>query len=196
MTHSSEKNIGIYGGAFDPPHLAHVALAKAVMAQFKLDELRVIPTGDAAHKRRHLSAAHHRMAMTNLAFAGVPGIVVDACEVNRGGASYTIDTLTELRAAHPGANFTLVIGQDQLSAFQTWKDHSAILKMVRLAVALRGSLRETLSDIPHTAIEFAPLAVSSSDIRQMVRLKDAQFQAKMIPSVSEYIQAHDLYTHS
>jgi nicotinate-nucleotide adenylyltransferase len=191
-----KKNIGIYGGAFDPPHLAHVALAKAAMTQFNLTELRVVPTGDAVHKRRHLSPAYHRVAMAELAFAGVPHAVVDSCEVNRGGASYTIDTLKELHVAHPNANFTLIIGQDQLTAFHTWKDYAEILKMATIAVALRGSSGGSImvpQDIAYTPIEFAPQAVSSSDIRQMIRLKDDQFAAKMNTSVVRYIHDHALY---
>jgi nicotinate-nucleotide adenylyltransferase len=196
MTKNTGKNIGIYGGAFDPPHLAHVALAKAAMAQFNLAELRVIPTGDAVHKRRPLSPAYHRVAMAKLAFADVSNVVVDSCEVNRGGASYTIDTLAELRAAHPDANFTLIIGQDQLTAFHTWQSYQDILKMATLAVALRGSSIMVPPEIAFQAIDFAPQSVSSSDIRQMVRLKDDQFKTKMAASVAQYIQEHALYTQS
>jgi nicotinate-nucleotide adenylyltransferase len=196
ITKNTGKNIGIYGGAFDPPHLAHMALAKAAMAQFELDQLFVIPTGDAVHKRRTLSPAYHRMAMAELAFADVPNVVVDPCEVNRGGASYTIDTLTELRAAHPDANFFLIIGQDQLTAFHTWQSYQDILKMVTLAVALRGSSIMAPPEIDFVPLDFAPQSVSSSDIRQMVRLKDDQFKTKMVASVAQYIQEHALYTQS
>jgi nicotinate-nucleotide adenylyltransferase len=189
-------NIGIYGGAFDPPHLAHVALAKAAMAQFKLDELRVVPTGDAVHKRRPLTPAYHRIAMTELAFANVPHVVVDPCEINRGGASYTIDTLTELRAAYPEANFILIIGRDQLTAFHTWQNYRDILKMASLAVALRGSSIVVPAEIAYTPIDFAPQSVSSSDIRQMVRLKDDQFKTKMSAPIAKYIQEHALYSQS
>ncbi|MDI9334491.1 MAG: nicotinate (nicotinamide) nucleotide adenylyltransferase [Cytophagales bacterium] len=189
-----KKNIGIYGGAFDPPHLAHVALARAAMTQFNLDELRVIPTGDAVHKRRVLSPAYHRVAMAELAFADLPRVVIDPCEVNRGGASYTIDTLIELRAAYPDAHFTLIIGQDQLTAFHTWQRYQDVLQMATLAVAVRGGSSPVALAIPYSAIDFAPQTASSSDIRQMVRLKDAQFAAKMSPSVATYIQAHALYT--
>ena len=192
-----KKNIGIYGGAFDPPHLAHVALAEAAIAQFKLSELRVVPTGDAIHKRRHLSPAYHRIAMTELAFAQVPHVVVDPCEVNRGGASYTIDTLTELHAAHPNANFTLIIGQDQLTAFHTWQHYREILKLATLAVALRGQSSGSIMvppEVAYTPIDFAPQSISSSDIRQMVRLKDEPFKTKMAASVVRYIHDHALYT--
>ncbi|MEY4295858.1 MAG: hypothetical protein RLY82_1546 [Pseudomonadota bacterium] len=199
MTKNIGKRIGIYGGAFDPPHMAHVALAKAVMAQFKLDELRIIPTGDAVHKRRHLSPAYHRIAMAELAFADMSNVVIDSCEVNRGGASYTIDTLTELRVAHPGASFMLIIGQDQLMAFHTWHSYQDILKMATLAVALRGMSTGSIMvplEMAYQAIDFAPQALSSSDIRQMIRLKDEQFKTKMVASVAAYIQEHGLYSQN
>ena len=194
-------NIGIYGGAFDPPHRAHVNLAEAALAQFKFDELHVIPTGDAVHKRRHLTPAVHRIAMAKLAFTGVAKTTIDEREVNRGGASYTIDTLLELRTAYPKAKFTVIVGQDQLMAFQTWHRYEEILKMATLAVVVRGgggagnAAAEVNSPIPHTVITFAPHTISSSDIRQMIRMKesDAAFAAKMKPSVLAYIHEHALY---
>jgi nicotinate-nucleotide adenylyltransferase len=189
-------NIGIYGGAFDPPHLAHVALAKVAISQFNLDQLLVIPTGDAVHKRRHLSAAAHRVAMTQLAFADLPKVKIDEREIRRGGASYTIDTLTELAEEFPQAKLTLIIGQDQLTAFHTWLHHTEILKRAKLVVAMRHG--GTVMIPPETGfepIDFEPQAVSSSDIRQAVRMKEASFAAKMNPQVAAYVEQHELYLH-
>lgn len=193
-------NIGIYGGAFDPPHRAHINLAESALAQFKFDQMHVIPTGDAVHKRRHLSPAVHRIEMTKLAFNGVTKTVIDEREVNRGGASYTIDTLLELRALYPKSKFTLIIGQDQLMVFHTWHRYEEILKLATLAVVVRSggaaaSAAEAASPIPHTVISFVPRLVSSSDIRQMIRTKelDAAFATKMKPSVLAYIHEHSLY---
>jgi nicotinate-nucleotide adenylyltransferase len=194
-------HIGIYGGAFDPPHRAHINLAEAALAQFKFDEMHVIPTGDAVHKRRHLSPAVHRIEMTKLAFHGVAKTVIDEREVNRGGASYTIDTLLELRALYPKSKFTLIIGQDQLMVFHTWHRYEEILKLATLAVVVRGgggaaaSAAEAASPIPHIVIPFVPRLVSSSDIRQMIRGKelDATFATKMKPTVLAYIHEHSLY---
>lgn len=197
----AQLHVGIYGGAFDPPHRAHVHLAEAALAQLKFDELRVIPTGDAVHKRRHLSAAVHRIAMTKLAFTGVAKTIIDEREVKRGGASYTIDTLLELRDIYPRAQFTVIVGQDQLMAFQTWHRYEEILKMATLAVVVRGdggaanASAAINSPIPHAVIEFAPHTVSSSDIRQMIRMKEADsaFAAKMKSSVLSYIHEQGLY---
>jgi nicotinate-nucleotide adenylyltransferase len=92
------KRLGIFGGSFDPPHMAHIALAQHAIAQFKLDVLRIIPTGDAWHKTRPLTASPHRLAMTRLAFAHLPQAEVDTREIDRLGATYTLDTLLELQA--------------------------------------------------------------------------------------------------
>jgi len=82
----------MFGGAFDPPHLAHRALAQAAIEQLQLDVLRVLPTGQAWHKSRPLTAASHRLAMSRLAFDGLPQVRLDDREIRRAGPSYTLDT--------------------------------------------------------------------------------------------------------
>ena len=100
---AAPRKVGLFGGSFDPPHVAHVALAEAALGQLGLDELRILPTGQAWHKSRALTAAEHRLAMARLAFGHLPGAVVDDRELLRAGATYTIDTLRELAAEQPGA---------------------------------------------------------------------------------------------
>ncbi len=106
----------------------------------------------------------------------------------------------ELRRLQPGARLTLIIGQDQLLAFHTWRAYETILAQASLAVAVRGgevrALAESSIRIPYTPIQFAPHAVSSSDLRQMIRTGDSSFAAKMNPSVAAYIQEHALYQHN
>ena len=85
MNHA--KRLGIFGGSFDPPHIAHLALAKHAIEQFHLNELRIIPTGDAWHKAHTLTPSPHRLAMTRLAFADVAQTVVDPREIDREGAT-------------------------------------------------------------------------------------------------------------
>ena len=101
----------MFGGAFDPPHLANHALAQAALAQFQLNQLLVMPTGQAWHKSRDLTAPKHRLAMARLAFADVPQVQVDARETQRTGPTYTFDTLTELRHEHPQAELFLFTEQ-------------------------------------------------------------------------------------
>ena len=95
--------IGVFGGAFDPPHLAHRALLETALDELKLDRLHVVPTGEAWHKPRQLTAAAHRLAMVQLAFGDVPKICIDTREINRVGPSYTIDSLRQMAAEAAGA---------------------------------------------------------------------------------------------
>ena len=105
---AGEQRIGVFGGAFDPPHHAHVALARAAIEQFELGSLHVIPTGQAWHKARALSAAEHRLAMTRLAFQDDAKVVVDERELQRTGPTFTIDTLEALQAENPQARLYLL----------------------------------------------------------------------------------------
>ena len=132
MNHA--KRLGIFGGSFDPPHIAHLALAKHAIAQFHLNELRIIPTGDAWHKTRTLTASPHRLAMTRLAFAEVPQAVVDPREIDREGATYTIDTLRDLRAANPDADLFFITGTDAISSIGTWKDVDSLWQLAHWPV--------------------------------------------------------------
>jgi nicotinate-nucleotide adenylyltransferase len=133
------QRVGMFGGAFDPPHRAHVALAQAAVQQLRLDQLRVFPTGDSWHKSRTLTAAAHRLAMAGIAFGGLTATVLDDRELKRNGATYTIDTLRELRAEHPQAELFLLMGEDQAASFQGWRDWTAIAQLATLAVAERGA---------------------------------------------------------
>lgn len=135
---AAPPRIGVFGGAFDPPHDAHLALARAAIDELGLARLHVVPTGDAWHKTRPLSAGVHRLAMCRLAFAGLPGVVVDERELRRDGATYTIDTLTELQAEHPGAELFLQIGADQALVFHTWRRPADILALATVSIAVRA----------------------------------------------------------
>ena len=101
----------MFGGAFDPPHVAHVALAQAAVEQLQLDQLRIFPTGQAWHKAPPLTASkEHRLALAGVAFGGLPRTVIDDRELRRPGPTYTIDTLRELKAEYPDAQLFLVMG--------------------------------------------------------------------------------------
>ena len=127
----------MFGGAFDPPHNTHAALIERAIAQLLLDELRVIPTGEAWHKARALSPAVHRLAMAELAFSEIPGVIVDARETQRAGPSYTVDTLLELRVENPDAELILLIGGDQARALPRWHRWREILQFATICIADR-----------------------------------------------------------
>lgn len=131
--------VGVYGGAFDPPHQAHRALAETALDQLQLDLLLILPTGQAWHKVRPLTDAKHRLAMCLLAFGDLPRTRIDPRETRRTGPSYTADTLAELRAEWPGAQLFLLLGADQLLAFKTWMRWPEVLASAQLAVANRAT---------------------------------------------------------
>lgn len=197
---SAPRRLGVFGGAFDPPHLAHVALARAAVSQLGLDELRVFPTGQAWHKARALSPAEHRLAMARSAFAEVPHAVVDDRELHRSGPTYTVDTLRELRAEHPGDALLLVIGADQAEALHGWHDSGEIMRLATVAVAARARPDPDAppfdaSRLPAgswVAVELPSMPVSATQIR--ARVAAGQDIAQLVPpGVARYIARHHLY---
>ena len=192
--------IGMYGGAFDPPHNAHVALAKAAVEQLGLDVLHVIPTGYAWHKAQRLTAGNDRLAMAELAFGGIAKAIVDKREVLRAGATYSLDTLLELQAENPEAQLYLVMGADQAAALPTWSHFDQIAKLAIICVAERSndtgniSYISTLNSLNCRAIhiELPIMPESATDVRDLV-LHHKTINHLLPPSVAAYIAAHDLY---
>lgn len=140
---SCKAHVGLYGGAFDPPHNAHIALAQAAVAQLGLDVLYIIPTGQPWMKQRRLTPTAHRLAMAQLAFAHLPRVQVDDCELRRSGTTYTIDTLRELQArpAHAGqaTDWFLIMGEDLLHTLPQWQRADDLLREVTAAVLPRAA---------------------------------------------------------
>ena len=192
-----KRRVGLFGGAFDPPHWAHVALAQAALEQLALDELRIVPTGNAWHKSRALSPAVDRLAMTRLAFAGVPGVVIDDRELHRTGASYTIDTVLALRAEQPGADLFLLMGSDQWAAFTTWHRWQELAQLVRLCVAERPDLArtDTVTTVPIQWLRLPAMPLSATAIREQISgQRSGQDWTSLVPEpVARYISEHRLY---
>jgi nicotinate-nucleotide adenylyltransferase len=190
--------IGLFGGAFDPPHRGHRALAETALQQLALDRLLIVPTGQAWHKARPLTAAHHRLAMCHLAFDDMPRVCVDARETLRPGPSYTIDTLTALQQEFPPAQWFVVIGADQWLAFRTWRRWEAILRQATVAVAARpldGAAAPDLEAVglPFVRLQMPALAVSATDIRERLAQGESAVDALVGAAVARYISAHRLY---
>ena len=188
----------MFGGAFDPPHNAHRALAQAAVEQLQLDELRVFPTGQAWHKQRDLTPARHRLAMARIAFDGLPRVEVDGRELDRMGATFTVDTLFELQAEHPRADLYLVMGEDQAAAFTTWRAWDAIAALATLCIAQRPGTPPVASlpeEVRSIRLELAEIDLSASAIR--ARLASGQDITQLVPSgVASYIAQHHLYTET
>ncbi|MBU1360924.1 MAG: nicotinate (nicotinamide) nucleotide adenylyltransferase [Gammaproteobacteria bacterium] len=200
----SGPRIGVFGGAFDPPHKAHRALVEAALAQLDLIELRIFPTGQAWHKDQALSPAQDRLAMARLAFAGFPRTQVDAREMLRSGPTYTLDTLRELQRERPGAQLVLIIGADQAASLEKWHGWQDIVSMAIIAVAFRaavagaagqGAPRILPSPPPGARFEqldIVPTDVSATDIRARAARSD-DLSALVEPAVARYIEQHRLY---
>lgn len=197
---SAGRRLGVYGGSFDPPHNAHVALALAAVQQLQLHELRVLPTGDAWHKSRELTPSRHRLAMAEAAFASVPYTIVDDREVRRSGATYTIDTLRELQAAHPGDDLFLVMGEDQAITLTQWREWQAIIAIATLAIAQRPNAGQQatlpVTGLPEQArvvpLQLPSMIESSSDVR--ARLARGEDISSLVPpGVASYIASHHPY---
>ena len=190
----------MFGGAFDPPHRAHVALADAAVTQLGLDELLILPTGQAWHKARPLTDGAHRLAMAEAAFGAVAHAVVDGRELRRSGPTYTIDTLRELRTEHPDAELMLVIGADQAEALHSWRESEAIIALATICIAARARPSpaappfdpEQLPGVRWLPVELPPMPVSATEIRARVAA-GLDISPLAPPAVASYIARHHLY---
>jgi nicotinate-nucleotide adenylyltransferase len=183
--------IGILGGAFDPPHEGHIALARAAIDHFRLDRLLVRVVEDPGHKRVEACAAD-RLALAQLAFADVPGV-----EVTLDPFARTVDSLEELGFDDP----VFLVGADEFVSFLEWKHPERVLELARLGVATRpGYPRRALDDVlaqlaqPERVALFPlePSAVSSSEIRRRVRA-GAPLEHLVSPAVAGEIGRRGLY---
>ncbi len=194
--------IGVFGGAFDPPHVGHVTLGQTAVYQLQLDLLLVVPTGHAWHKARDLTPAPHRLAMCSLAFAQVARAVVDDRETRREGPSYTADTLREVHQEHPDATLFLIIGADQALALPSWHRIEEVRQAATICVAERSASDSDSAqaasfqpppDLPEILLlHMPPVPVSATEIRQKAGSHDA-FAPLVFAPVARYIEQHHLY---
>jgi len=194
-----KPQVGLLGGSFDPVHRAHIALARAACQALQLEYVELLPAGRPWQREQLGAPPEHRLAMLELACGGDPRLRVNPVELRRPGATYTIDTLLALPAT---ADYTWILGADQLANFCTWHRWRDILDHVRLAVAQRpGSLPEPPDELARALrpdglayIPFPPRDIAASSIRQALaagRVPEAQLD----PRVLDYIRAHRLYQH-
>jgi nicotinate-nucleotide adenylyltransferase len=167
------ERIGLFGGTFDPPHMGHLIVAAHVREELGLDRILFMPAMTPPHKQdREVSPGAVRLAMVERAIDGDEHFSVSDIEVRRGGVSYTIDTVRELLALHPGAALTVLIGMDNLVDFGSWRDPAAILDRAAVAVMTRPGYvpgvageaflpRMTLCEVPH-------IGIAAQEIRRRV----------------------------
>lgn len=200
MSALRRHRVGVFGGAFDPPHLAHRALAIAALAQLELDQLRVVPTGQAWHKARALTENRHRLAMAALNFDDLPHVLVDRRELDRAGPSYTVDTLREIRADMPDSDLFVLMGQDQARVLTTWHEWPELTRLAIICVAARVDLNEVDTDFQPPAgfearfqtLQMSPIALSATQIRGCVATHQGIAPLVFEP-VARYIDHHHLY---
>ena len=194
--------LGILGGTFDPPHIAHLVMADQARSQLNLSRVMLVPAGQPPHKLgRPVTPIEHRLAMTQLAIADDPSLALSRVEVDRPGPHYTTDTLAELRAARPEDDLYLLIGSDSLRDLMAWRDPARIVAQARLAVMRRPDaepdMRALESALPGIGarVEWvdAPwLDISSSDIQRRVRA-GLSIRHLVPTAVERYIVEHGLY---
>jgi nicotinate-nucleotide adenylyltransferase len=188
--------LGVFGGTFDPPHNAHVALARAALDEFQLDALHWIPAGQPWQKARTITDAVHREAMVSAAIDGEPRFVLDRIELDRVGPSYTLDTVRALHAQQADAALFLVIGADQYAGLHTWRDWQELLGLVTLAVANRPGLMPPVSAevlrTPHRVVPLPMQDISATDIRSRVA-RGLPIDKLVPPAVARYIETNTLY---
>jgi nicotinate-nucleotide adenylyltransferase len=194
--------VGILGGTFNPPHIAHLICAQEAHRELDLDQVLLIPTGAPPHKPVDVDpGTEHRLTMTRLAAAADERLAVSDLEVRRAGPSFTVDTLQALTSQAPTDEFVLILGGDIAAGLPSWREPERVLSLATVAIAeRRGTARSTVQDAldqvgaADRARFFAMpgIAVSSTLIRQ--RVGDGQPIRYLVPDpVVHHIETHGLY---
>jgi len=192
---SKNKNIAIFGGTFDPPHNAHVAIAEKALSQFNLNKIFFIPAYIPPHKPRNLSSsAKHRLKMLELAIGKNKKFAISKIELRRRGVSYTVDTLRFFRKKYPSSQIFLIIGADNLAIFGKWKSYKSIIKLANLLVYKRRGFGWALKSgvVKFSLIKGSTLNISSTKIRELVA--EGKSIAGLVPkAVEKYVKSNSLY---
>ncbi len=191
--------VGVFGGTFDPPHSGHLAVARAAAEGASLERVLWVPAAVPPHKPgRVFARADVRRRMVEAAIRGEPGFEVCDLELERGGISYTVDTLRALTAAHPGWQLFLIVGADLLPGFPSWKAPAVIEQLATLvAVARKGAAppgtTEGMKPRPRVVLLPRVVDLSSSEVRKQVAERKAQ-AAMLPPQVASIIESEGLYS--
>ncbi len=191
------RQIGLLGGSFDPIHEAHLALAKAALETFHLDEVRFLPCAQQALKNHAPAPAEDRCALLRLALADEPRFGLACDELFRGGITYTYDTLMRLRAREPQAHFWFILGMDSVQSFPKWKCAEALLDLCSFIVFDRPGIEPPDHPFAARLLQHrltGPLStISSSELRQQLA-KNHGFRYSMGKLTERYLRDHNLYS--
>ena len=188
------RRIGVMGGTFDPIHHGHLVAASEVAQRFELDEVIFVPTGQPEHKR-DVSPSEHRYLMTVIATASNPRFTVSRVDIDRGGPTFTVDTLKDLRSQYPNDKLYFITGADAISQILEWKDIDQAWGEAHFVAVTRPGHTLSVNGLPaeHVSrLEVPALSISSTDCR--ARVRDGSPVWYLVPDgVVQYIAKHSLY---
>ncbi len=191
-----KERVGIFGGTFDPPHLAHLAVARAACDHLDLDRLLWIPAGRPPHKESaRLTDSRHRTELTRLMTDKDVRFRMELGEVMDDRISWTVDTLERIHHAQPEWTLVLIMGQDQWSSFDSWHRPDDIRRLAELAVYRRQEGVSSTSDKQDQPDHWLPghfLHEASTQIRKRIQQGHSVVDA-LTPEVAAYIEEHGLY---
>jgi len=198
--------LGIFGGSFDPVHYGHLLLAEACREQCALDRVWWLPTATSPFKQDRVAASgRQRVEMLQLAIGGHPAMEVCTLEIDRGGVSYTVDTLAEIQGREPAAELFLLMGTDTLADLPQWRESARICQLVVPVVVRRAGSPQPSYEPLRAIVEpdrlelfrshqvaMPAVELSSTDIRQRVR-QGASIRYRTPRAVEKYIETQQLY---
>ncbi|HUF64547.1 MAG TPA: nicotinate (nicotinamide) nucleotide adenylyltransferase [Gemmatimonadaceae bacterium] len=195
------RRIGVLGGTFDPPHVGHLLAAGDAAERLQLERILWVPAWQQPLKAAPTAApSEHRLRMVELTIAGDPRHALEPMEVERGGLSYTVDTLQALGERHPAAELFLLLGEDAWRTFQSWREPARILELATVAVLMRDSEVQSSGaadagggpDSPPVTLPTRRIDVSATEIRNRLRA-GLSIRGFVVESVERYIAEHELY---
>lgn len=212
--------VAVLGGTFDPVHVGHLHVVRCVRSVFLPERFLLVPCATSPHKTgRRVAAVAHRLAMLRLAVRDLPGVEISTVEIDRGGVSFTIETLRTLREGPPAARPVFVVGEDALAEIDTWREQASLLREFDLIAVHRPDAPAlpavpagaSIVEVPFAAgagrridgpppgsggrifrVPIPPSPISSSEVRR--RAARAEATDGLVPrEVAVYIRGHGLY---
>ncbi|MCY3637262.1 MAG: nicotinate-nucleotide adenylyltransferase [bacterium] len=188
------SRIGIFGGTFDPVHVGHIAVAVRVQAALQLDRVELVVANEPWQKldRPHLSPAQDRLAMVEAAVEDIDGVVASSVEIDRGGLTYTVDTLKAYRGDNPGVSLFLILGSDAAASIDTWHRNEEIAEMAEIVVVDRPGAMGQRPPVAHQVVDCPLLDLSSTQVRQWADAGQP-LDGLIPPAALSYIRQEGLY---
>jgi nicotinate-nucleotide adenylyltransferase len=204
-TPASVPRIGVFGGSFNPVHMGHLIMAQDALELFELSRILFVPCAQPPHKSTLLEPAEHRLAMLQAALEGELRFEASDIELRRGGISWSVETIREVRAAWPGAEITFIVGADSLLELHAWREVYTLLDLCRVVTLARPGV--TVEALGRVDLKLEPpwpdrlraqirvghlVNISSTDIRYRIA-EGMSIRYLVHPAVEMYIAEHRLY---